>query len=110
MAPWAWFLIWSALIVGAIATFAYIGLSIRDRAAALRPELDLLAQNAQVLAGLLDAKSDYVRPMPDTGQDPAIAVDRRRKLVRAREAKRQARERRLIEHLKHIEIDESRFS
>ena len=110
MAPWVWLVIWSVLTIGAIATFAYIGLGIRDRAMALRPELDLLAQRTKALASLLESESNYIGPTSDMGQDPALAVGRRRKVVRAREAKRQARERRLVEHLKHIEIDESRFS
>lgn len=110
MAPWLWIVIWAALVVGAVATFAYIGLGLRDRAEVLRPELELLAERAQALASLVDSDSDYVGPTSDLGQDPALAVGRRRKFVNAREAKRQARERRLIEHLKHIEIDESRFS
>ena len=108
MGFWFWFSIWAVLIVGAIATFAYIGLSLRDSANKLRPEIENAIKSAQQLASLRESASGYIGPKPEV--DPVLAVQKRRGILRARELKRQARERRLVEHLKHIEIDESRFS
>lgn len=108
MGYWFWFSLWAALIVGAIATFTYIGLSLRESANKLRPEIEIALKRAQDLAALRESASGYVGPKPDV--DPVIAIQKRRGILRARELKRQVRERRLVEHLKHIEIDESRFS
>ena len=108
MGFWFWFTIWTVLIVGALATFAYIGLSLRDSANKLRPEIEIALQRAQDLAILRESASGYVGPKPDV--DPVLALQKRRGILGARRLKREARERRLVEHLKDLEIDESRFS
>ena len=108
MGFWVWFAIWTVLVIGALTTFTLIAFSLRDSANKLRPEIEIASKRAQELAALRDSKSAYVGPVPDT--DPVLATQRRPAVLRSRELKRQARERRLIEHLKHIEIDESRFS
>lgn len=108
MGIWFWFTLWAVLIVGALATFAYIGLSLRESANKLRPEIEIALKRAQELAELRDSASGYVGPQPDT--DPVLAVQKRRGLLSSRRLKREARERRLVEHLKDLEIDESRFS
>ena len=54
--------------------------------------------------------SSYLGPESEVGKDPALSMRKRLDFLGARESKRKARERRLIGHLKHIEIDESRFS
>ena len=69
MAPWLWIVIWAALVVGAVATFAYIGLGLRDRAEVLRPELEVLAEIlCEQAAGLLNYSSiaNDIRVSADT--------------------------------------------
>lgn len=110
MESWFWFALWLVLGVGALSTFTLIALSLRDRAAKLRVELDIAQARAFALTALSQSGSDYQGPESDLGKDPALSMRKRLNFLGSREAKRRARERRLIEHLKHIEIDESRFS
>lgn len=110
MGFWFWFGLWLALSVGAIATFALIGIGLRERAAKLNPELELAKSRIAEIKTLRERASSYLGPESDLGKDPALSMRKRLDFLGAREVKRKARERRLIEHLKHIEINESRFS
>lgn len=108
MGFWAWFGIWSALGIGAIATFAYIGYELFGKAQGAFHQLERLQKQVEPLESALAAKPDGLRPA-ESLLNPGESITSRKRLIKAREQKAADRQRRLVARLKDLKIDESRF-
>ena len=110
MGFWAWFWIWTALIVGSLAFFAYLFWNLWTKAEPSLRQLQILAERLEPLSEALQAESQYAAPessLLDGGND---VFAQRAELVRNKEKRAKARERRLIASLNAIDVDERRFT
>lgn len=109
MGFWNWFIIWTALIVGSLITFALIAVSLMRRLQEAVVETEPLAAKVDALNQLVGKKPILERSEHSLLADPGVAVARKRALERAKIKKQQAKQRRLIASLKHFDPNESRF-
>ena len=110
MGFWAWFWIWTALIIGALAVFALIGKSLFNSASAVFHQIERISKPALALAEAMankptleDLESDLLTPVAD-------AEAERTALLKQKSKKRAAQQRRLRNALKNIDVNESRFT
>lgn len=110
MGFWAWFWIWTALIVGSLAFFAYLFWNLWTKAEPSIRQLQILAERLEPLNEALQAESDYKAPESSLLNDGEDVFAQRAELVRNKEKRSKARERRLIASLNAIDVDERRFT
>lgn len=110
MGFWAWFAIWTALVLGALAVLAYLGWQLMQKGLKVAKELEKLEPVLSKLQAATEAKSEYERPEPDLLKDPVEVYKIRNAFEKRREQKREARKHMLIQRLKHIDPAESRFT
>lgn len=108
MGFWAWFAIWAGLGIAALIALALIGYELFNKSSAVLHQLERILKAAQPLEAALAEKSAATRPT-ESLLAPAEAIVSRRALIKARQHKASERQRRLIDRLKDIKIDESRF-
>ncbi|CAB4627204.1 unannotated protein [freshwater metagenome] len=110
MGFWAWFWIWTALIIGSLAVFGFIGKGLFNRGLSVFHQVSQIAPVAKKLFDALEAK-----PKPEDKESdlltPAAELEEKRRVLLKRKSKKQAaRQRSLRSAIKHIDVNESRFT
>jgi len=104
-----WILLWSGLFLGSLMINLLILKSLYNRGVAALFQLNKIAVKSLALAEKIGLKPVVERPESSIDKDPAIALSRRRELLKSRLKKQQQRQRRLIESLKRRKSIERRF-
>ena len=104
-----WILLWSGLFLGSLLINLLILKSLYNRGVAVLFQLNKITVKSLALAEKIGLKPLVERPESSIDKDPAIAMSRRRGLLKSRLKKQQQRQRRLIESLKRRKSIESRF-
>lgn len=110
MGFWAWFWIWVALIVGSLAVFGLIGKGLFNRALSVLHQVNQVAPNVQKLFDALEAKPKAEDLESDLLTTLEELDEKRRVLLQRKSKKRAQRQRRLINAIKNIDVNESRFT
>jgi hypothetical protein len=110
MGFWSWFLIWTGLGIGSLAVLGLIGKSLLNRSGEVVHQIERIMVPVQTLVSAMNTKpesidkeSDLLTPVGDLEADRA-------KLLKQKSKKRDARQRRLRSAIKHIDVNESRFT
>lgn len=110
MGFWSWFWIWSGLAVGSLAILALIGKSLFNSAAEVLHQINRLMPATQALIDALGAKPT----LDDKESDlltPASELEAKRSTFLKQKSQKQARRQRSLRTaLKHIDVNESRFT
>lgn len=107
---WAWFWIWTVLVLLGL---GYLGFQAYDLLTKLGPiskQLEILMERLQKLSDALETSPEYKRPEDNLLDDPAVHLTSRAEAQKRKGEKRQARERRLIQSLDAIDVNERRFT
>lgn len=110
MGFWAWFWIWAALIVGSLAFFTYLFWNLWNKAEPSLRQLQILSKRLEPLNEAIQASSDYKAPESSLLNEGEDVFAQRAELLRNKEKRSRARERRLIASLNAIDVDERRFT
>lgn len=109
MGFWFWFLVFASITVAALVGYALIGLSLAKKAKGLQAP----GERLQTLAAALEESRQAEVLLPDLvaalDTDPSQVMARRKSVLRANKRRKEQRQRRLIERLRTMKIDESRF-
>jgi hypothetical protein len=108
MGFWAWFWIWTALVIGSLAVFGFIGKGLFNRGLSVLHQLSQIAPIAQNLFEALEAKPKAEDKESDLLTSPT--EEKRRVLLKRKSKKQAARQRSLRSAIKHIDVNESRFT
>ncbi|MFM6971983.1 MAG: hypothetical protein ACKOWH_05335 [Rhodoluna sp.] len=106
---WGWFWIWATLVVGSLALFGFIAKSLFNRASAVAHQLSRLLKKAAILSDLANQAMTLDKPESSMNRDPKTVQAERRTLLKAKDKKKEQRQRRLIASLKKYDPNESRF-
>jgi hypothetical protein len=109
MGFWSWFGIFAAITVLALSSFAAIGISLAQKAKALQVPSERLQALSQQLDATRSAHVEVAKLVPAIDQDAGAVLNRRQGVLKANKHRKEQRQRRLIERLRSMEIDESRF-
>lgn len=109
MDPVMWVWIWVALVIVSLAILGLILKSVFNRLVSAGHQAERLANKLETLTALLEDKPKLTSPESSLLQDPAIALSKRKELLKARIKKQEQRQRRLIASLKRFDPNESRF-
>jgi hypothetical protein len=110
MGFWAWFWIWCGLFLASLAVYALIGKSLFNRGMEVMHQVERIAKPAQALFEALGNKPSIAEQEPDLLR-PAAELDAERKaFLKRKTKKRAARQRSLRSAIKHIDLNESRFT
>lgn len=110
MGFWAWFWIWTALVLGSLGLFAYLFWNLWTKAEPSLHQLQILAKRLEPLSEAMQKASDYKAPESSLLNDGEDVFAQRAELVRNKEKRAKARERRLIASLNAIDVNERRFT
>ncbi|MFM6939682.1 MAG: hypothetical protein ACKOUD_03575 [Rhodoluna sp.] len=110
MGFWAWFWIWTVLILSSLAVFAFIGKSLFNRLGDVLHQFERMSKPALALAEVLGAKTAVKELESDLLTPVGELEAQRAELLRVKSKKQAARQRRLISGLKKIDLNESRFT
>lgn len=110
MGFWAWFWIWTALVIGSLAVFGFIAKGLLNRSAAVLYQVSQIMPVAQKLLDALEAKTKAEERESDLLVSSSELEEERRVLLKRKSKKQDARQRSLISALKHIDVNESRFT
>lgn len=110
MGFWAWFWIWVALVIGSLAVFGFIAKGLLNRSAAVLHQVNQVMPVAQKLLDALEAKTKAEERESDLLVSSSELEEERRVLLKRKSKKQDARQRSLISALKHIDVNESRFT
>jgi len=109
MGFWSWFGIFAAITVLALASYAAIGLSLAKKANGLKAPSERLQALSQQLEVTRAAHVEVAKLVSAIDQDAGAVMNRRQAVLKANKHRKEQRQRRLIERLRSMEIDESRF-
>jgi hypothetical protein len=109
MGFWFWFFIYLAIALAALTIYAFIGLRLLKKLKAFEAPAKKLTALATKLDETSKAKVKVESPVAALDQTEQAVTRRHRELTKARKTKKEAKERRLVARLKHLEIDESRL-
>ncbi len=110
MGFWAWFWVWVALMIGSLAVFGFIGKGLFNRAQAIFHQVNQIMPTVQRLLDAIEAKAKVEERESDLLVPSSELEEERRVLLKRKSKKQGARQRSLISALKHIDVDESRFT
>jgi hypothetical protein len=110
MGFWAWFWIWTALVIGSLAVFGFIGKGLFNRGLSVLHQVSQIAPLAQKLFEALEAKPKAEDKESDLLTSPTELEEKRRVLLKRKSKKQAARQRSLRSAIKHIDVNESRFT
>jgi hypothetical protein len=110
MGYWAWFWIWTGLIAGSLAVFAYLFWDLYTKSVPIIDQIKIGAERAKPLLEALEKASEYEPTQSAILAEPEEVFAQRADVVRNKEERIKARQRRLIESLKDIDVNESRFT
>jgi biopolymer transport protein ExbB/TolQ len=106
---WAWWLIWGGLVSFALIYLGYIGYDLFGKAMRAVKALEPLAKQIETLASTQQKSVTLAEFEGNLLDEPGPLVAEHARNLRKREAKRQARQRRLIDELIDYQVDESEF-
>jgi glutamine synthetase adenylyltransferase len=110
MGFWAWFWIWSGLVLASLAVFGLLGKSLLNKTGDVLHQVERIMTPAQKLAETLAVKPELTDKESDL-LTPASELEAERSALLKKKSKKQAaRQRSLREALKHIDVNESRFT
>jgi len=106
---WFWFAIFAAITLVALAWYSLLGLKLARKAKDLQPA----GERFQGIAAKLSAAGN-IEPVLEPiiaalDQKPEQVLARRSAVLKANKQRKEIRQRRLIERLRNLKIDESRF-
>lgn len=107
MEAWAWWLIWGGLALASLIYFGYLGLELFNKSARAMKELEVSAKLLEPLMAELENPAQLPVFEGNLLDDPSPLIAEHTRNLKKREAKRQGRQRRLINKL--IDYDESEF-
>lgn len=110
MGFWAWFWIWTALIVGSLGFYAYLGLDLWQRSKPILKQLEALLAKLEKLSAAIDDKPESLRPTSALEREAEEVFADRRRVLKHKAKRKDARERRLIAALNAIKVDERKFT
>lgn len=100
MGFWAWFLIWSALIVLTLAGFAQVLYSLYQKGIALQKVVEPLLPKLEALQRATERSQPTEQPESALLSDPVEQMKLRLTILRRKQKKRDAKEHMLINRLK----------
>lgn len=106
---WGWLWIWATLIVASLALFGFITKSLFNRASGVLHQFSKLLTKATILSDLANQAMAVNKPESSINRDPKTVLAERRRLQKAKDKKKELRQRRLIASLKKFDPNESRF-
>ena len=109
MGFWFWFSIFASITVVALVSYALIGLSLAKKAKGLESPGERLQALATALEQSRQAEVSLPKIVAALDADPSQVLARRKAVLRANKRRKEQRQRRLIERLSTMKIDESRF-
>ena len=109
MGFWFWFFIYHAIALGALVLYAFVGLQLLQKLRAFEAPAKKLEQLAAKLQKTSKAEVTVDSPVAALEQSEQAVSRRQKEIAKARKAKKETKERRLVDRLKHLEIDESRL-
>lgn len=107
METWVWWLIWVGLALFALIYLGYIGWDLLAKATRAAKSFEAGAKQVEALVQALEKPADIAKFEGNLLDDPGPLATEHARNLRKREAKRQERQRRLINKL--IDYDESEF-
>lgn len=107
MESWAWLLIWVGLALFATIYLGYIGWDLVGKATRAAKSLESGARQIEALVAALEKPAEISKFEGNLLDDPGPLAAEHARNLKKREAKRQERQRRLINKL--IDYDESEF-
>ncbi len=109
MGFWFWFFIYLVIALGALVIYAFVGLQLLQKLKAFEAPAKKLAELAAKLEKTSKAEVTVESPVAALDQTEQAVSRRQNHIAKARKAKKEAKERRLVARLKHLDIDESRL-
>lgn len=109
MGFWFWFFVYLAIAIGTLLIYGLVGLQLLEKLKAFEAPAKKLAELAAKLEQTSKAKVTVESPVAALDQTEQSVTLRQNKIAKARKAKKEAKERRLVTRLKHLDIDESRL-
>ncbi len=109
MGFWFWFFIYLAIALGALVIYAFVGLQLLQKLKAFEAPAKKLAELAAKLEETSKAEVTVESPVAALDQTEQAVSRRQNQIAKARKAKKETKERRLVDRLKHLDIDESRL-
>jgi hypothetical protein len=106
---WVWWLIWVGLVSFALIYLGYIGYDLFGKAVRAVKALEPLGKQIETLASTQQKSATLAEFEGNLLDEPGPLVVEHARNLRKREAKRQARQRRLIDELIDYQVDESEF-
>ncbi len=110
MQPWGLILLWIVLSLGSLAYFAYLGYRLLKKGLGVIRVGEPVIVEAKKLAAAIQNKPSFEKPEDNLFDDVDVHLIERSKLMKARKLKAERRQRRLIEHLRDIDTQESEFT
>ena len=110
MGFWAWFWIWTTLIVLGLGYLGFVTYDLMVKLGPISKQLEVLLDRVQKLSDAVEKPAVYERPADNLLDDPTLLMAERAEAQMRKREKRKARERRLIESLDAIDVNERRFT
>ncbi len=109
MGFWFWFFVYLAIALGALVIYGFVGLKLLKKLQGFEAPAKRLALLAEKLEKTSKAEVTVESPVAALDQTEQAVSRRQNQIAKARKAKKESKERRLVARLKHLEIDESRL-
>ena len=109
MGFWFWFFVYLTIGLGALLIYGFVGLQLLQKLKAFDAPAKKLAELAAKLEKTYKTEVTVESPVAALDQTEQSVSRRQNQIVKARKAKKDAKERRLVARLKHLEFDESRL-
>lgn len=110
MGFWAWFWIWVGLALGSLVFYALIGKSLFNRGMDVLHQVERIAKPAQALMAAMESKPTLKDKESDLLRRAGELDAERQVLLKRKTKNRAARQRSLRSAVKHIDVNESRFT
>jgi hypothetical protein len=109
MGFWFWFFIYLGIALAALVIYAYVGFQLLNKLKSFEAPAAKLAELAAKLEKTSKAEVTVESPVAAMDQTEQAVSRRQKQIAKVRKAKKEAKERRLVSRLKHLDIDESRL-
>lgn len=106
---WGWFWIWIFLGATALVIFGLLAKYLLNKFLEVAHQISRLVEKTDALISISRQKLKVENPEPSLKKDSKIEVSKRRALLKAKQKKKEQRQRRLIASLKKFDPNESRF-
>ncbi len=110
MGFWAWFWIWTGLVIGSFGIFGLIGLSLFNRALEVGHQISRISKPLGILISAFETKPTLEDKESDVLRSSTEVDAERQTFLKKKSKKRAARQRSLRTALKNIDVNESRFT